>query len=143
MEYLICSWLALAAVSLIVEVVVRKMYAIWATPAALVSALFALCYFAWYWQALVFFAIFALGILGGRKLVLTVVNWNKIEDINDLIGARAIVTEKVDTFAGCGLVKVKGGEWAARGVGDEDVFQVGERLSVVAIEGVCLICRKK
>ena len=50
--------------------------------------------------------------------------------------------EKVDNFAGCGQVKVKGQVWSARSVCEDDVFDVGDVLSVVAIEGVKVICKK-
>ena len=63
--------------------------------------------------------------------------------LDDIIGERCVVTEKVDNYAGCGIVKVKGCQWAARGVSESDVFEVGEQLFVVAIEGVKLVCRKK
>ena len=62
--------------------------------------------------------------------------------LDDIIGEKCTVTETVDNYAGCGLVKVKGTEWSARTVNDEDVFKVGETLTVVAIEGVKLICNK-
>ena len=52
------------------------------------------------------------------------------------------MVETVDNYIGCGLVKVKGQVWSARGVNDDDIFEIGERLTVVAIEGVKLICRK-
>lgn len=62
--------------------------------------------------------------------------------INAIIGEKCIVTEAIDNFAGCGEVKVNGQIWSARGVSDDDSFEVGERLRVVAIEGAKLICRK-
>lgn len=62
--------------------------------------------------------------------------------LEDIIGERCTVSELIDNYAGCGLVKVKGTEWSARSVNDEDVFEVGESLTVVAIEGVKLICNK-
>ena len=62
--------------------------------------------------------------------------------LEETIGERCVVIETVDNYAGCGLVKVGGQIWSARGVDDDDIFEVGEKLSVVAIEGVKLICRK-
>lgn len=62
--------------------------------------------------------------------------------VDDIVGERCKVVETVDNYAGCGLVKVKGQVWSARGVDDEDIFEVGETLCVVAIEGVKLICMK-
>ncbi len=63
-------------------------------------------------------------------------------DLESVIGERCVVVEKIVSYAGCGLVKVKGTKWAARGSYEDDVFEVGEVLRVVAIEGVRLICKK-
>jgi membrane protein implicated in regulation of membrane protease activity len=68
---------------------------------------------------------------------------NKSVTLEEIIGEKCVVTERVDNFVGCGIVKVKGCQWAARGVLENDVFEVGESLCVVAIEGVKLVCRKK
>ena len=59
-----------------------------------------------------------------------------------IVGKRCIVIEKIDTFAGCGQVKVNGQSWSARGTFDDDIFEIGETLSIVAVEGVRLICVK-
>lgn len=67
---------------------------------------------------------------------------NNATDMDNIVGARCTVTEKIDNYAGCGLVRVNGQYWAARGANDDDVFEIGESLRVVAIEGVKLICRK-
>ena len=67
---------------------------------------------------------------------------NKSIVLDDIIGERCTVTETVDNYAGCGLVKVKGTEWSARSVNDDDIFKVGQSLTVVAVEGVKLICNK-
>ena len=67
---------------------------------------------------------------------------SKSISLEDIIGEKCTVIEVVDNYAGCGLVKVKGTEWSARSVSDDDVFETGETLTVVAIEGVKLICNK-
>ena len=67
---------------------------------------------------------------------------DKNMSLDDIIGEKCTVIEAVDNYAGCGLVKVKGTEWSARSVDDDDVFEPGESLKVVAIEGVKLICSK-
>ncbi len=59
-----------------------------------------------------------------------------------VVGEYCTVVEKVDSAAGCGEVKVGGGVWSARGAAEDDVFEIGERLKVVAVEGVKLICKK-
>lgn len=67
---------------------------------------------------------------------------DKETSLDNIVGKRCIVTEKIDSYAGCGQVKVNGQSWAARGVFDDDVFEIGESLKIVAIEGVRLICVK-
>ena len=69
---------------------------------------------------------------------------NSEEDVSleSVIGERCVVTERIDNFAGCGQVKVNGQGWSARGAYEDDTFEVGESLMVVAIEGVKLICKK-
>ena len=69
-------------------------------------------------------------------------NDDKNVSIESVIGEKCVVTERIDNFAGCGQVKVNGQGWSARGAYDDDCFEVGETLMVVAIEGVKLICKK-
>ena len=59
-----------------------------------------------------------------------------------IVGKRCVVVEKIDNFAGCGQVKVNGQGWSARSAYDEDCFDIGEVLSIVAVEGVRLVCVK-
>lgn len=61
---------------------------------------------------------------------------------DNIVGKRCVVVEKIDNFAGCGQVKVNGQGWSARSAYDEDCFDVGEVLSIVAVEGVRLVCVK-
>ena len=61
---------------------------------------------------------------------------------DSIVGETGVVTVELDNFAGRGQVKVKGQIWAARSVSDEDVYNVGEVLHIVAIEGAKLVCRK-
>ena len=63
--------------------------------------------------------------------------------IEAIVGERCVVVEKIDNFAGCGQVKVNGQFWSARGANEDDVFEVGQTLNIVAIEGVRLVCVKK
>lgn len=62
--------------------------------------------------------------------------------IDSIVGEKCIVSEKIDNFAGCGQIKVKGQLWSARGFYDDDVFERGETLRIVAIEGVMVVCKK-
>ena len=61
---------------------------------------------------------------------------------DNIVGKKCIVAETVDNNAGCGQVKVNGQNWSARAAYDEDRFEIGEVLNIVAIEGVRLVCVK-
>ena len=61
---------------------------------------------------------------------------------DNIVGKRCVVVERIDNFSGCGQVKVNGQGWSARSAYDEDCFDVGEVLSIVAVEGVRLVCVK-
>ena len=71
------------------------------------------------------------GVLGGS-----------IATIDTIVGEKCVVTETIDNFAGCGQVRVKGQLWSARGLFDDDIFEQGENLRIVAIEGVRAVCKK-
>ena len=62
--------------------------------------------------------------------------------IDGVIGQRCVVVEKIDSSAGCGQVRINGQGWSARAVSDDTVYEVGQVLKVVAIEGVKLNPKK-
>ena len=69
-------------------------------------------------------------------------NQDKELNLQTIVGKRCVVVETIDNFAGSGQVRVNGQGWSARAAYDEDVFEIGETLSIVAIEGVKLVCVK-
>ena len=66
----------------------------------------------------------------------------KTVGIDTIVGEKCVVTETIDNFAGCGQIKVRGQFWSARGFSEDDIFERGETLRIVAIEGVKAVCRK-
>ena len=91
-----------------------------------------------------FLLVSSLGILWAKLFLPKIMRTmpDRRTNIDAIIGEKCIVTEKIDNFAGCGQAKVKGQIWSARGVQPDDVFAEGELLTIVAIEGVKLICKK-
>ena len=82
-------------------------------------------------MAAAYFLMKRYGILFGRDVT-----------IDSIVGEKCVVTETIDNFAGCGQIRVKGQFWSARGFFDDDVFECGETLRIVAIEGVKAVCKK-
>lgn len=136
-------WLGIIILSVIVEVFTEQLVSIWFIPGALISIIFDLCHLGIGWQILVFLAISVVGIIIGKKFLSKYKLGSTTKtNIDAIIGEKCIVTEKIDNFAGRGQAKVNGQLWSARGVSDEDTFEEGEILIVVAIEGVKLIVKK-
>ena len=63
-------------------------------------------------------------------------------DEEKIVGSRCRVTERIDNAAGSGQAKCHGLDFAARALDDDDVFEAGNTVTVVALEGVRLVCKR-
>lgn len=63
-------------------------------------------------------------------------------DVEKIVGSRCRVTEKIENLAGSGQARCHGFDWAARALDDEEIFAVGDTVTVVAVEGVRLVCKR-
>lgn len=136
-------WVAIIIFAVIIEAVTEQMISIWFVPGAVICTVMDFLNVGIVWQVLVFLLISLVGILFVRKQVLKFKPGKDTKtNIDAIIGEKCVVTEKIDNFAGCGQAKVKGQIWSARGLGEDDVFEKGEVLRIVAIEGVKIICKK-
>jgi membrane protein implicated in regulation of membrane protease activity len=136
-------WIALIVLAIIIEIFTDQLISIWFIPGAIIAVILDFCSVPFIWQILSVLILAILGIFLARKLIFKNIPKESTKtNIDAIVGEKCIVTEKIDNYAGCGQVKIKGQIWSARGVGEDDVFDVGEILSVVAIEGVKVICKK-
>ena len=136
-------WIAVIVLAAVIEVLTDQLIALWFIPGAAIGVVLDFLEVPFIWQALVLLVTTAIGIVVGKKFISKKLKNNSTKtNIDAIIGERCIVTEKIDNYAGCGQAKVKGQIWSARGVGEDDIFEVGEALRIVAIEGVKLICRR-
>ena len=137
-------WIAILAASLVIEACTDQLISIWFAPGAIIATIMDFFSADIMWQVLVFLVISIIGIAVVRRMLAKYLKPDESAktNIDAIIGEKCIVTEKIDNFAGCGQAKVRGQIWSARGVNDDDTFDVGEPLTVVAIEGVKLICKK-
>ena len=136
-------WLAILIFAVIIEVLTDQLISIWFVPASIVAIIMDFCGADILWQILVFLLVAATGIILAKTIFAKYLKPRLTKtNIDAIIGERCIVTEKIDNYAGCGQVKIKGQIWSARGVDEDDIFYEGEVLHVVAIEGVKVICKK-
>ena len=136
-------WVLVIAMAVIVEIVSDQLVSIWFVPGALVALLLECFNVDIWWQIFAAAIVTLAGIFFLRKFLIRFTKTAASRtNIDLIIGEKCVVTEKIHNFAGCGQVKVKGQIWSARGCSEDDVFEEGEILSIVAIEGVKLICKR-
>ena len=136
-------WIAVIAVAIIVEVITDQLVSIWFVPGAVVATFLDYFDVGFVWQVLVVLLFSAAGIVFAKTYLSKKISSRIIKtNVEAIIGERCVVTEKIDNYIGCGQVKIKGQIWSARGVEEDSVFDVGESLKVVAVEGVKVICKK-
>ena len=136
-------WIAVIVAAIAVEVITDQLVSIWFVPGAVIATVLDYFEVDFVWQVLIVLILATAGIVFAKTYLAKKLSSRIIKtNIEAIIGERCVVTEKIDNYVGCGQVKIKGQIWSARGVEDNDVFEAGETLHVVAIEGVKVICKK-
>lgn len=137
-------WVSVIVLAVIIELLTDQLISIWFVPGAMVATILDFCNQKIITQVIVFLVISIVGIILGKTLLQKYLPNTKDTktNIDAIIGEKCVVNEKIDNLAGCGQVKVNGQIWSARSVDENEVFEAGEVLVIVAIEGVKLICKK-
>ena len=135
-------WLGLLVLSIIVEAATMGLVAVWFMPGILAALVLALFEVGAGWQITVFLLLSVLVMIFGKKFFKPFGRKEKT-NAEALIGQIAVITEQVCNVEGRGAAKLNGQEWTARAEQEDDTFEVGDRVKVVDIRGVKLICRKQ
>ena len=135
-------WIIIAIVAAVIEALTTALVSMWFIPAGIIAAVMALFDVPLRFQILVFLVV-AIALIILQKTVFRkyFIRTEVKTNIDAIIGEKGIVTERIDNISGIGQVKIKGSYWAARSV-DGTNYEVGDVLTVIAIEGVKLICKK-
>ena len=142
MGYMQYVWIAVLVLAAVAEALTTQLIAIWFAPGALVAMILAFCGVASWIQLIVFLAFTVTFLILAQKVFRKVFKFDKEKfNIDAVIGERCLVTERVDNLASAGAVKVKGLQWAARSLNEDETFEVGDTVEVIAVEGVKLICK--
>lgn len=141
MIHFVWLWISIVIIALIVEVFTEQLVSIWFVPASLVSAVLSLFKVGILWQVLIFAVLSIVGVFVGKLILSKKSKEDTRTNIEAIIGEHCVVSERIDNYAGRGQVKIKGQVWSARGINENDTFEIGEILTVVSIEGVKLICK--
>ena len=135
-------WIGLIVVTASVEAATVQLVTVWFAVGG-VAGLIAYAAGLEIWlQILIFAIVSAVALAVTRPLVKKFTNGRRMPTNADrFIGEKAVVTEKIENDLSKGAVKIGGLEWTARSV-DSVTAEVGEQVTVEAIEGAKLIVRK-
>ena len=135
-------WALFIIFALIVEGVTSALVSVWFVPGAVISLLLASFKVPVWIQVLIFVVVSVVCVILAKFVFQKYFKKkNTLTNIDAIIGERALVTEKINNIAGSGLVKVKGQLWSARSADPDTTYESGDVVTVVAIEGVKLICK--
>ena len=143
MEYIWIGWLAFIVLAVIAEAATAALVSVWFIPGAIVALILSLFKVPLWVQIVVFAVISVLLLVFTRKFVKRFLKGKgQPTNADAVIGQKAVVTERVSNIEETGAVKVMGKEWSARSE-NEEIFEVGDVVTVKEISGVKLICNKE
>ena len=135
-------WLGVVVLIVVTEALTLGLVALWFLPGALIALALAALRVPTAWQIAVF-SVMSIAVLVFGKRLFRPFRGKEKTNIDALIGQTAVITEAVCNVEARGAAKLGSQVWSARGEHESDTLEVGDHVTVVAIEGVKLICRKK
>jgi membrane protein implicated in regulation of membrane protease activity len=133
-------WIGIIIAALIVEALTAGLTSIWFVPAAVVCIILELFKVPQAIQITAFLIFSLVGVLFLRKF--SKKSTHVATNVTDMvIGGEAIVTERIDSLAETGEVKIDGKRWSAR-LENGGTAEIGDHVEVIRIVGVKLICKK-
>ena len=135
-------WAAFIVLALVIEALTSALVCVWFVPGAIAALVLSVFEVKIWIQVAVFIVISVICVVFAKFILKKFFKIkNTATNVDAIIGEKALVVEKIHNIAGSGLVKVKGQLWSARSVDFDKIFEVDEVVTVVAIEGVKLICK--
>ena len=137
-------WFAIFIGLLVIEALTADVLMVWFMPGALICIILAAFSVPLSVQVVVFFIASLVTFILSKTALKKFFAMKKKEKTNlDLIiGQIGIVTEDIDNVAARGSVKVNFQLWTARSVSADTVIKAGDKVKIIAVEGVKLICEK-
>ena len=135
-------WLAIMIASIVVEVTTAGLVAVWFAAAAFVSMVLSIMGTHVGVQISAFIALSVLLIiLFYKKLKDNIAQQSEKTNVDALIGKEGIAEEDIEEMNN-GRVKVNGMSWSAYISKGAPVIKKGERVKILSIDGVKLLCEK-
>lgn len=144
MQYLHFTWLGIAIILGIVELLTFNLTTIWMAISAVICFILHLSGFSLLTQIIVFFLLSTILIIFTKPFVSKYLKIGQEKtNIDAIIGKEGIVLDDINNLKGTGLVKISGQNWTARSLNDDDIIESNSLVYVNRIEGVKVIVTKK
>lgn len=136
-------WLVVLVGAFFLESVTAEMVSIWFAPAAFVAMI--LSFFCEPMVQFIVFTVLSVVMIVLAKTVLRSVLKKKqskpASGIEQIIGLKAVVVERIDNEVEAGVVKINGQLWTARSENPADKPAAGDHVEIVSVAGSKLIVR--
>ena len=141
MEFMWILWLSIAIFFLVIESITVELISIWFTGGSLLAMIASLLDLSMGWQIAIFCIASIILIIFTRPIVARYLKRNESKtNVDTLIGDVATVTKEILPDER-GEVKIKGQYWLAVSA-NNDIIELGSKVSILAIEGAKLIVKK-
>ncbi|MGN0497322.1 MAG: NfeD family protein [Lachnospiraceae bacterium] len=140
---IVISWLLLAAIFIVIEIITLGLTTIWFAGGAFVAAIAAVAGVSLPIQVILFVVVSVALLILTRPLAVKHLD-SKTEKTNaeGLVGQTAVVLSEINNLKETGQAKINGMEWTARAKNNEEVIPIDEAVRVVDIQGVKLIVER-
>lgn len=140
---MVISWLLIAAILIVFELISLGLTTIWFAGGAFVAAIAAIAGASLPVQIILFLVVSIGLLLITRPLAVKHLD-SKTEKTNaeGLVGQTALILQEVNNLQETGQAKINGMEWTARAKNNEEIIPAGTAVTVVEIQGVKLIVEK-
>ncbi|MBO4394858.1 MAG: NfeD family protein [Eubacterium sp.] len=136
-------WLGIVILTLIIEIITQGLTTIWFSIGATVAAVMTVWDVSIWWQIGVFVVVSVIVMLLVRPIAK---RWMSKAitptNVDQLLHEEALVIEEINNSANTGRVRLRDVDWVAR-ADDEAVIPVNAVVSILRIDGVKLIVKKK
>lgn len=137
-------WLILLIIFIVLELISLGLTTIWFAGGALVAYIANVAGLNDIIQIVLFLAVSLLLLFFTRPFAQKFINKGTVKtNVEAVAGKTAKVVEEINNLNSTGKAVIEGEEWMARSINDNEVFNVGELVTVSEIKGVKIIVKKK
>lgn len=137
------TWLVLFVLFIVIECLTQGLTTIWFAGGSVLGLFVASVDGSLITQLVAFTVVSLVLLIFTRPALLKLMNGRVVKtNIDTIAGETAVVKDVINNLEGTGTVYLNGMDWSARSI-NNDIIEIGVKVTVVKIEGVKLIVEKQ